>query len=348
MRRLAVLFALHALVIVGCSRADVPRLDGGGATFIEPLMLKWQRVYERETGVQVDYTGTGSGNGVQQMLNGAILFGCTDLPMTTEARQATHGSRDDVIHIPLALGGVVPIYHLDGLPVDPPLRFSGEVLADIFLGNLTRWSDPALAALNRGVQLPDLPIHVVSRSDPSGTSAVFAEYLAKMRPEAWAARNMGEGLSVAFAVGVRQKGNPGVAGEVGRLNGAIGYVELAFASHMTEHVAAGAVRNRAGGFVIASPKSVAAAAASLDNIPADLCFSIVDASGPGSYPIGGADWAVFRRRLPAERGRQLVAFLRWVTAPSQGQRFAEPLGYAPLPDRIVEKIGPALESVEFE
>jgi phosphate ABC transporter phosphate-binding protein len=246
------------------------------------------------------------------------------------------------------MGGVVPIYRAPGVPENRPLRFTGEVLADIFLGAVTRWNDPALVALNPGVTLPDLPIHVVSRSDPSGTTAVFAEYLAKMRPAAWRAKNMGMGTSASFAVGIRQKGNPGVAGEVSRMDGAIGYVELTFATHMTDQVRFGAVRNRAGAFVVASPEGVTAAAASLHTIPDDLRFSIVNAPGPGAYPISGTDWAVFYRRLPADRGKLLVDFLRWVTARDGGQQYAAPLGYAPLPERVIERIGAVLDAVEFE
>jgi phosphate transport system substrate-binding protein len=333
---------------IGCVRTDIPRLDGGGATFIEPLMLKWQRVYESEAGVQVDYTGTGSGNGVQQMTHGAMLFGCTDVPMTCEQQSKARQARGEVVHIPLAMGGVVPIYHLAGLPADRPLRLSGPVLADIFLGAITRWNDSALAKLNPGVNLPSLAIKVVSRSDPSGTTAVFAEYLAKMRPEEWAACNMGDGMGVSFAVGVRQKGNPGVAGEVGRLDGAIGYVELAFAQHVTNQVEIAAVQNRAGRFVVASPESVTAAAAALEEIPTDLCFSIVDSPGPDAYPISGTDWAVFYQHLPADRGRRLVAFLRWVTAKDGGQQYVAPLGYAPLPDRVITRIVNRLDKVELE
>jgi phosphate transport system substrate-binding protein len=337
-----------ACLLTGCGRSDVPRIDGGGATFIEPLMLKWQRVYEYETGVQVDYTGTGSGNGVQQMTRRAILFGCTDAAMTVEQREKAGANGGAVVHIPLALGGVVPIYRVTGLAEDRPLRFSGEVLADIFLGAVTQWNDPALVALNPGVTLPDLPIKVVSRSDPSGTTAIFAEYLAKMRPEAWKAKNMGKGTAVSFAVGIRQKGNPGVAGEVGRLDGAIGYVELTFAKHLKDRVAFGAVRNCAGQFVVASADSVTAAASAMTQIPTDLCFSVVDAAGPNAYPISGADWAVFYQRMPADQGRPLIAFLRWATARDHGQQFAAPLGYASLPDRLIERIGARLDEVELE
>jgi phosphate ABC transporter phosphate-binding protein len=343
--------ALRILVVVvtllaGCARGGVPRLDGGGATFIEPLMIKWQRVYERETGVQVDYTGTGSGNGVQQMTRMALAFGCTDAPMNVEQLEKARATNGDVVHIPLAMGGVVPIYHLTGPPDDRPLRFTGPVLADIFLGDVTHWNDPAIGELNPGVDLPALPIKVVSRSDPSGTTAIFAEYLAKARPEKWADQKMGKGTSASFTVGIRQKGNPGVAGEVARLDGAIGYAELTFAQHVRDRVAFGAVRNRSGNFVLARPDTVTAAAASLTDIPDDLCFTLVDAPGADSYPISGTDWAVFYERQPPARGPVIVAFLRWATARDKGQRYAAPLGYAPLPDRLIEKVQAKLRQVE--
>jgi phosphate ABC transporter phosphate-binding protein len=322
----------------GCSPNDAPRLDGGGATFIEPLMLKWQRVYERETGVQVDYTGTGSGNGVQQMTRQTLAFGCTDAPMNAAQIEEARAVGGEVVHVPLAMGGVVPIYRLSGLSPDQSLRFTGPVLADIFLGDITRWDDPAIVRLNRDVSLPPLPIKVISRSEPSGTTGIFAEYLEKSRPERWQEKQMGRGPSVSFAVGVRQKGNPGVAGEVGRLDGAIGYVELAFAQHMRDRVAVGSVRNRCGKFVVATPEGVTAAAASLADIPDDLCFSLVDLPGPEAYPISGTDWAVFYRDQPPDRAKVIADFLRWATAKDKGQRYAAPLGYAPLPDRLIGKV----------
>jgi phosphate transport system substrate-binding protein len=311
-------------------------------------MLKWQRVYEQQTGVQVDYTGSGSGNGLQQMTRGAILFGCTDVPMTADQLRLARQTHGEVVHIPLALGAVVPIYHLPEAPGDRPLRFSGAVLADIFLGDIERWNDPALAALNPDVKLPDRPITVVSRSDPSGTSAVFAEFLRAARPASWAAKNMGEGMSAAFAVGVRQKGNPGVAGEVGRLDGAIGYVELAFARYLPGRVTAGLVRNRTGRFVAASAESVVASAASLAEFPPDLCFSVIDAPGPDAYPIAAVDWAVFFRRQPVDLGKPFVEFLRWATARTGGQQYAALLGYAPLPDRLIERIEDLLTSIRID
>src|SRR5262249_39660264 len=154
-----------------------------------------------------------------------------------------------VVHIPLTMGGVVPIYNVPGVPGDTHLKFTGPLLADIYLGDVTKWDDPALKELNPGVTLPDLPIKVVSRSEPSGTTAIFAEFLAKSQPEAWAAKKMGKGTSVTFAVGVRAPKNPGVAGEVSRTEGAIGYVELTYAKLMKEKAGLGAVRNRAGKFL---------------------------------------------------------------------------------------------------
>jgi phosphate transport system substrate-binding protein len=282
------------------------------------------------------------------MTRRAILFGCTDAPLNAEQLELARQTNGEVVHVPLALGGVVPVYRVPGVPADTPLKFSGEVLADIFLGDIDRWDDPALRALNPDVSLPDLPIRVVSRSDPSGTTAIFAAYLAKARPEKWAARNMGAGTAVTFAAGVRAPKNPGVAGEVSRYDGAIGYVELTYATMMKANVGAGAVRNRAGNFVTASPVSVAAAAASLKHIPDDLTFSLIDTPGPDAYPISGADWAVFYRRLPAAEGPLLVAFLRWATDPKKGQSYAEDLGYAPLPPALVERIRAALDRVQFE
>jgi phosphate transport system substrate-binding protein len=340
---------LAVVSMAGCGRAGgTPRFGGGGATFIEPLMNTWQPVYYQEAGVQMDYTGTGSGNGIQQMTRQAILFGCTDAPLNPEQIELARQTSGEVFHIPLALGGVVPVYRVPGVPDEVPVKFSGPVLADIFLGDITRWNDQALTELNPDIALPDLPIKVVSRSDPSGTTAIFAEFLAKARPEKWAARKMGHGPAAAFAVGVRAPKNPGVAGEVSRYDGAIGYVELTYAKLMKEKVGFGAVRNRAGHFVVASSENVTAAAASLQAIPDDLIFSLIDAAGPDAYPISGTDWAVFYRRLPAAQGELLVEFLRWATDPNKGQSYAADLGYAPLPAALAERIKAKLDQVQLQ
>jgi phosphate transport system substrate-binding protein len=268
--------------------------------------------------------------------------------MTEEQLKAARETNGEVLHIPLAMGGVVAIYNVPGVPADQHLKFTGQVLADIFLGDVTKWNDPALKELNPDANLPDLSIKVVSRSDPSGTTAIFAEYLAKSRPEKWAEKKMGKGTSVSFAVGVRAPKNPGVAGEVSRTDGAIGYVELTYAKLMKEKAGYGAVKNREGHFVIASPETVTATAASLSEIPDDLTFSLVDAPGKDSYPISGTDWAVFYKKQPAATGKPLVDFLRWATAKDKGQKHAPDLGYAPLPERLIERIDAKLKQVEFQ
>jgi phosphate transport system substrate-binding protein len=317
---------------MGCSPAPPPeRIIGGGATSIEPLINAWQPTYAAEHAVQVDYTGAGSGNGVQQMIRRAILFGCTDAPLNAEQLDAARSVGGEVIHLPLAICGVVPICRVPGIPDGAILQFSGEVLAKIFLGEITQWNDAALRELNPTIDLPNHPIKVVSRSEPSGTTAVFAEYLAGACPELWRASNMGRGSSVAFAVGIRQKGNPGVAGEVFRNPGAIGYVDLTYAMHMSRPISFGSVRNRAGHFVRATNENIAAAAAALQRIPDDLCFSLIDAGGSESYPICGVNWAVFYKRQTGASGRLLVEFLHWAIRPDGGQEFTASLGYASLP-----------------
>lgn len=349
-RRYGMLWAaLIACWASGCSDDRVPqRIGGGGATSIEPLINAWQPDYFRSSGVQVDYIGTGSGNGAQQMIRRAIVFGCTDSPLNAEQLSAARAIGGEVVHLPLAITGVVPICNIPGLAEHQFIQFSGEALAGIYLGEITRWNDPALVSLNADVPLPDLPIKVVSRSEPSGTTAIFADYLARARPENWQQNNMGQGPSVAFAVGIRQKGNPGVAGEVRRNPGAIGYVELTYAAQMGGTVTFGAVRNRHGLSVRASPASITAAAASIQDYPDDLCFSLIDAPGVECYPICGAVWAAFYRNQSRRDGQLLVDFLRWATSKKQGQALAPLLGYAPLPNALIERVGAKLNGIVLE
>jgi phosphate transport system substrate-binding protein len=327
---------LGALVLTGCQSAD--RLNGGGSSFVYPLMLKWSRSYAAETGVQVDYQSAGSGNGIQQMTVGTIDFGCTDAPMTTEQRDKARSLNGEVVHIPLAMGGVVPVYNLPGLPAGKRLRFSGPVLAGIFLGKITRWNDPQLQELNPDVALPDQQILVISRSDPGGTTAIFADYIAKVDKELWKEKQMGQpGTSIRWPIGEAQKGNEGVSGLVGRVPGSIGYVELKYALDVGLHY--GEVRNRSGAFVLASPESVqAAAAAALTTIPKDFCFSLTDPPGAESYPISGTVWAVFYRQLEEQRANDLARFLLWAVDADHGQKQARNLGYAPLPPNLVDAI----------
>lgn len=326
MRRIGV--GLLLLVLAGCGRSE--RLNGGGSSFVYPIMLKWSRTYAAERGVQVDYQSTGSGNGIQQMLAGTVHFGCTDEPLSEERRASARG---DIVHIPLVMGGIVPVYNLPG--VDGRLQFDGSTLAGIFLGMIDRWNHPDLMALNPGVALPDQKILFVGRSDPSGTTAVFAEYLAMAAPQLWAEKSMGPtGTSIRWPAGEAQRGNEGVAGLIRRVPGSLGYVELKYATDVGLDY--GAVRNRAGRFVIASPDSVAAAAAaSLTTIPPNLCFSLIDAPGAASYPIAGTVWAVYRRDHAT---KELTDFVRWVTDPDGGQASTRAAGYAPLPAALVDAI----------
>lgn len=344
-----VIASAFVLLFAGCRQSTAPeRIVGGGATSIEPLIQSWQPSYEAVSGVQVDYIGAGSGNGVRQMIRRSIQFGCTDAPLNAEQLAEAQAIGGNVLHIPLAISGVVPICRVPQIADQTPVRFSGPILAAIFLGKVVRWNDPGLQSMNPHCTLPDAPIKVVSRSEPSGTTAVFAEFLARSDPGLWNAHNMGHGPSVTFAIGIRQKGNPGVAGEVFRNEGSIGYVDLTYATQINRPLSFGAVRNSAGQFVVATPESIGAAAHAVLEFPDDLRFSIIDARGAGSYPICGANWAVFYRRQPTQSGRQLVEFLRWAIRKDFGQSYSTTLGYAPLPDSLARRARGLLESVELD
>jgi phosphate transport system substrate-binding protein len=315
------------------------RLQAGGSTFINPLMTKWSRVYRERTAVEVDYSSTGSGNGIQQTISGILDFGCTDAPLNEEQQAKAAQMGGTVLHIPLTLGGVVPAYNLPG--VDQPLRFTGTVLADIYLGKVRKWNDPALASLNPGLTLPDLDIAIVFRSDGSGTTDVFTDYLSKVSPEFQ--RTVGKGTSVRWPVGTGQKGNEGVAGYIARSPGALGYLELAYA--INQKLAFGMVQNREGEFVAASPESLTVAARnSLTAIPDDLRCSLTDAPGAGSYPITGTAWAIlYQDQSGNPKGKAIVDFLRW--AIREGQQYSVGLHYAPLPDELVQRADKKLDEV---
>ncbi len=324
----------------GDSRAPANRLNGGGSSFVYPLMSKWASTYAREKGVQVNYQSVGSGGGIQQMTARTFDFGCTDAPLNDEQLRKAQATGGDVLHIPLALGGVVPAYHQPR--VEQPLRFTGPVLADLFLGKVARWNDPKLAALNPGVSLPDLPVALVYRSDGSGTTYIWADYLCKVSPE-WKSR-VGLGTSLRWPQGVGQKGNEGVAGQITRTPGAIGYLELIYA--LQNNMQYGSVQNRVGAFVRASPEAVTAAAeAALTEIPEDLRYSLTDAGGSDSYPISGTVWAVLYANQPASKGQALVDFLRWAT--HEGQQHAKDLHYAALPGGLVERVDQMLAQVQI-
>ncbi len=332
-----------ALTVLGCGGgAGRPgKLNIGGATFVYPIMDKWASLYEREKGVQVNYNSIGSGGGIQQLTAKTFDFGCSDAPMNEEQLNKARQTGGEVVHIPLVLGAVVPAYNLPG--VEQPLRFTGPVLADIFLGHIKKWNDPALKELNSEVHLPDQDIAVVHRSDGSGTTYIWVEYLAKVSPS-WKAK-VGVGTSVNWPVGVGQKGNEGVTRHVSQTPGAIGYVELIYA--LSNNIRYGAVKNPAGNFIRASLQSVTAAAEGvLTTIPEDLRYSLTDAPGKDSYPISGTNWAVVYVKPPSGKGRLIVDFLSWAT--HEGQHYAEALHYARLPKGLVERLEKKLEQIQLD
>jgi phosphate ABC transporter phosphate-binding protein len=336
-------FGLSVFLVLGCSPSAVRpgKLNVGGATFVYPIMDKWASIYEKAIGVQVNYNSIGSGGGIQQMTAKTFDFGCSDVPMNEEQLHKARQGGGDVVHIPLVLGAVVPAYNLPG--VEQPLRFTGPVLADIFLGNIHKWNDPALQELNSGVPLPDQNIAIVHRSDGSGTTHIWVEYLAKVSP-AWK-KKVGVGTSVNWPVGVGQKGNEGVTRHIGQTPGAIGYIELIYA--LSNQIKYGAVKNAAGQFIVADLVSVTAAAESvLATIPDDLRYSLTEVPGRDSYPISGTNWAIVYLKPPSGKGQLIVDFLRWAT--HEGQQYTESLHYARLPKGLVERLEKKLDLIQVE
>ena len=347
---------LGLLALAGGCQGGVT-LQGEGSTFVEPLMRVWTTYYAEATDqrVVVNYQANGSGSGITQMTKGLADFGCTDGPMGRKQLAEAEARGGPVLHVPLVAGAVVPIYNLppggEGEP-DGPLHFTGEVLAEIFLGRLTQWNDPALAALNPGRALPDLAVQPVARADPSGTSLVFADYLAKVHPEARATLGVSNLPNWPRGVGIAQAKSDGVAGYVGRTPGAIGYVELAFALENPD-VRFGTVRNRAGRDIAAGRGSIAAAAeVRLDARPTEepyslheLTYNLTDAAGPDAYPIVGLSFAVLYRRQPGPRGAAVRDFLAWAVS-ADGQKLAGKRHYGPLPEALRQATLSQLQQIE--
>lgn len=313
-------------------------LTGAGATFPKPLYDKWAAAYNRvQSDVRINYQGIGSGGGIKQITEQTVDFGATDGPMTDAQLKKAPAA---ILHIPTAMGAVVPIYNLAGLS-DKPLVFSGPVLADIFLGKITQWNDPRIAQLNPNQMLPDKAITVVHRSDGSGTTYVFTDYLSKVSPE-WKA-GPGSATTVNWPAGRGAKGNDGVAGDVKQNEGSIGYVELIFAAN--NNIAYGEMINADGKTIRASTDSVSAAASgAIKTLPDDLRFSITNAPGADAYPISSATWIlVYQQQSDAAKGQALVNFLWWAT--HDGQAMAAPLHYAPLPKELIPLVEKKLKSI---
>jgi phosphate transport system substrate-binding protein len=324
---LLLLLAVAAFAAPGVAwAADEVDMAGAGATFPYPLYSKWFHEYNKKhPEVKINYQSIGSGGGIRQFGESTVYFGATDGPMSAEQLKAS--KVQPVVHLPMTLGGVVPIYNA---PV-PDLRFSGETLAGIFLGTIKNWNDPKIAKDNPGKKLPADAITVVHRADGSGTSYVFCDFLSKVSPEF--KQKVGVGTSVTWPAGVGGKGNEGVAGQVKQLPGSIGYVELIYA--IQNKIQYGAVKNAAGSYLKATLPGVSAAAATAE-IPADYRVSITNAPGKDSYPISSFTWLlVTSAKRDAKKDAVMKAFLKW--AVTDGQAFNEALGYAKLPASLVKR-----------
>lgn len=333
------LAALAALAAVTAPGAAQVKLNGAGATFPNIIYQDWMLKYNQaHPAVQLNYQSIGSGGGIRQFSDGTVDFGASDAPMKDSAIAAINGN---VLHIPTVLGGVVPTYNLPG--VSATLKFTPDVLADIFLGKITKWSDARLTAINSGVKLPEQDIVVVHRSDGSGTSFIWTDYLSKVSPD-WA-NAVGKGPSVNWPVGLGGKGSEGVTATVKQTPGAIGYVELGYA--MTNQLPAGAVRNKAGKFITPSLESVTAAAAGAMKAMdpnTDFRVSITDPDGDKAYPIASFTWFLIRKQYDdAAKAGELVKFVWW--AENDGQSRATDLGYAPLPKQLRPWIEARLKTI---
>src|SRR5690242_4669633 len=312
-------------------------LQGAGASFPSPLYQKWLSEYGKlHANVKIDYQSIGSGGGIKQLKEQTVDFGSSDAPMTDADLKSAPG---EILHVPTVLGAVVITYNLAGMK--QPLRFSSEVLADIFLGKIKKWNDPKIAADNSGVTLPASDITVVHRSDSSGTSAVFTDYLSKISAE-WKEK-VGSGVSPSWPIGIGGKGNEGVTGQVKNTPNTIGYVELAYA--VKNNLPVAQVKNAGGSFIEPSIDAVtAAAAASAASMPDDLRVSITNAAGAQAYPISSYTYIlVYKDQKDAAKGKALVDFLWWGL--HDGETFAKPLQYAPLPEDVVKRAEAKINSV---
>lgn len=310
-------------------------INGAGATFPYPIYSKWFDEYAKvDPSVRFNYQSIGSGGGQKQIMSQTVDFGASDGPMSDENLAKAPGK---LLHIPTVAGAVVMTTNLPG---NPALIFDGQTIADIYLGKITKWNDPKLAGLNPGVKLPDNDIVVVHRSDGSGTTFIFTDYLSKVSPE-WK-QKVGSNTSVKWPTGIGAKGNEGVAGQVKQTPGTIGYVELIYA--LQNKMAFADLKNAAGKVVKPSLESVTAALATAE-IPDDFRFSMTNAPGPDAYPIAGATWLlVYQQQKDPAKGKKLVEFLKW--AATKGEAMAKDLDYAPLPDSVQQRVLKRIDEIK--
>ena len=329
-----------ALAAAGASlAAQTVQINGAGATFPYPIYSKWFSEYNKlHPTVQINYQSIGSGGGIRQVTNRTVFFGATDGPMTPDQLLAAPGK---ILHFPTVLGADVPVYNLPGVTAE--LKFTGPLLADIFLGKITKWNDAQIAKVNPGVNLPATDITIVHRSDGSGTTYIWVDYLSKVSPE-WKTK-VGVSTSVNWPVGVGGKGNEGVAGLVQQTPGSIGYVELIYA--LQNKISYGSVQNAAGEFVRATDAGVTKAAeAAAAKMPADFRVSITNAAGAGVYPISSFTWLLlYESPQDKAQAKIMVDFVKW--ALTDGQKFATELGYAALPKNVVDMEMQALAKIKL-
>ena len=323
------IFLTAVLIASTATSSFAQKINGAGASFPYPIYSKWFSEYSAQhSGVQINYQSIGSGGGIQQVTSGTVDFGASDGPMT-DAQLAS--SKVKLVHIPTVLGAVVPIYNLPGVSAE--LRFSPDVLADIYLNKINKWNDPRIAKDNPGVNLPNSSINVVHRRDGSGTTYIFTDYLSKVSPE-WK-NNVGVNTSIAWPVGIGAIHNEGVAAMVRQLPGTIGYVELIYA--LQNKIAFGYVRNSAGSWVKGSIAGVTEAAASVKTMPADYRVSITNAPGKTAYPISSFTWLLVPiHAQDAAKGQVIKDFLNWML--DHGESEVETLYFAPLPDSVSAKV----------
>jgi phosphate transport system substrate-binding protein len=327
--------ALLALPVAGQTK-----LNGAGATFPNPIYSKWFSEYHNaHSDIEINYQSIGSGGGIRQVTEGTVEFGASDMPMTdAQLQEAESKLKTKILNIPTVLGAVVPVYNVPG--VSGEVKFTPDVLADIYLGKISNWNDKAIAGTNPDIKFPNQEIVVVHRSDGSGTTFIWTDYLSKVSPD-WKSQ-VGSGTSVKWPKGLGGKGNEGVAGSVRQLPGSIGYVELIYA--VQNKIPYGSVRNAGGSFLKATLDGVTAAAASAPKMPADFRVSITNAPGKDAYPISSFTWLLIPQKSkdPA-KGKILNDFLNWMV--TDGQKMTSSLDYAPLPENVAAKVKVAIKQV---
>jgi phosphate transport system substrate-binding protein len=307
------------------------KLNGAGATFPYVIYSKWFDLYHQKTGIEFNYQSIGSGGGIKQVIEGTVDFGATDAFMNNnQIGEVKSKQKSDILHIPTVMGAVVVTYNLPG--VGKGLKLTPEVLSDIYMGSIKKWNDSRIVSLNKDKKLPNKDIFVAHRSDGSGTTNIFTGYLTKVSGN-WKSK-VGQGTSVNWPAGVGAKGNEGVAGIVKQTEGAIGYVELAYAEKNKLPYAS--IKNKAGNFVLPSFESVTAAASGyVKNIPNDLRVELLNADGKNSYPISGFTWLlVYKNMKDKNKAKAMVEFLKW--SMKDGQKYAKELFYAPLPKEVIK------------